>query len=463
MRDLVVTIAIMGGLLLTLRKPFFGILTWTWLGLMNPHMLCWSWAAAQPFAQVVALVTMASILIHQQEVRRIPWYPISKTLAAWWAWMFFTTFFAFNPEGAWQQWDKVWKIQLFVFITIMMLTTKERIIALVWVMLLSLGFYGVKGGIFTLLTGGGYRVMGPANTFIGGNNEIGLALIMTVPLMRFVQLQAQSIWLKNAMIASMGATFVAILGTQSRGALVGLTAMVAYLIMKSRKKATLILLLLLFLPFAYFFMPESWHERMSTIQTYEEDDSALGRINAWWTAWNVAVDRPFVGGGFEMFRGWVFSIYAPNPQDYHDVHSIYFEALGEHGFVGLFLFLLLGYLGLRTARTIVRETSDEPRLFWMRDLASMIAVSLIGYAASGAFLGLAYFDFYYTLLATLVAVQALLVKYQTEGIPETEVAQPTLVERLRPGFGGAAAARRNAATGPRTTPFAFLKAYYEKL
>jgi probable O-glycosylation ligase (exosortase A-associated) len=239
--------------------------------------------------------------------------------------------------------------------------------------------------------------------------------------------------------------------------------MVGYLILKSRKKMTLILLLLIFLPFAYFFMPESWHERMSSIQTYEEDESALGRINAWWVAWNVAVDRPLVGGGFEMFRGWVFSIYAPDPLDFHDVHSIYFEALGEHGFVGLSLFLLLGYLGLRTARKIVRETSDEPRLFWMRDLASMIHVSLIGYAASGAFLGLAYFDFYYTMLATMASVQALLVKYQREGIPETEVAKPTLMERLRPGSVGPAVAKTNAALRSRTTPLDFLKAYYEKL
>jgi probable O-glycosylation ligase (exosortase A-associated) len=458
MRDIVVTAVILLGILLTLRKPFIGVLNWTWLGLMNPHMLCWSWAAGQPFAQVVAIATLGSILITKQEVKRIPWVPISRTLAAWWAWMLVTTFYALNPIGAWPQWDKVWKIQLFVFVTMMLLTSKERINALVLVMLVSLGLYGVKGGIFTLLTGGGYHVMGPARTFIGGNNEIGLALIMTVPLMRYVQLQARTVWLKNAMIASMGLTFVAILGTQSRGAFLGLIAMVLYLILKSRKKATLIIILVLFLPFAYMFMPESWHERMGSIQTYEEDKSATGRINAWWTAWNIAIDRPIVGGGFETFRGWVFSIYAPNPEDFHDVHSIYFEALGEHGFVGLGLFLLLGYLGLHTARKIVKETSKDPRLYWMRDLASMIHVSLIGYAVSGAFLGLAYFDFYYTLLATLVGLQFVLHKYRTEGIPETEQPTQSLFDvRPTPEAGSRPLAAR------QTDPFGFFKAWYAKL
>ena len=413
------------GLLLTLRKPYMGVLTWTWLGLMNPHMLCWTFAAGQPFAQVVAITTLGSIMV-SNEAKRIPWFPLSRTLAAWWGWMFLTTFFAFNPEGAWQQWDKVWKIQLFVFVTMMMLTTKERINALVWVMVVSLGLFGVKGGIFTIMTGGAFHVTGPARSFIGGNNDIGLALIMTVPLMRYLQLTAETAWMKNAMTASIGLTLVAILGTQSRGAFVGLVVMVGYLLMKSRKKATLLVFLLLLMPAAFMFMPEAWHERMDTIDNYEEDESALGRINAWWVAWYVALERPLVGGGFNMFVPWVFAQYAPDPTNFKDVHSIYFEALGEHGFVGLALFLLLGLLGLRTAKKIIRQTKDDPRLYWMRDLAAMIQVSLIGYAASGTFLGLAYFDFYYTLLATLVGLQFVLLRYQSEGIPEP---QPSPVGR----------------------------------
>jgi len=462
-RDIVITFAILFCLVLTIRKPFVGVLTWTWLGLMNPHMLCWSFAAGQPFAQMVAAVTLGSILVHTGEKKSIPWTALSIVLAIWWVWMFVTTNFALNPTGAWQQWDKVWKIQLFVFVTMMMLTSKERINALVWVMLVSLGFYGVKGGIFTILTGGGYHVMGPASTFIGGNNEIGLALIMTIPIMRYVQLQAEATWLKHAMLASMILSFVAVLGTQSRGALVGVVAMIAYLVMKSRKKAPLILLLVLLLPVGYSFMPESWHDRMATIETYEEDKSATGRINAWWTAWYLALDRPIVGGGFETFRPWVFSLYAPNPLDSRDVHSIYFETLGEHGFVGLFLFLTLGALGLRTASRIVRETKNDPRLFWMRDLASMLYVSLIGYAVSGAFLGLAYFDYYYTLLAVIVASQRLLRKYQEEGIPDTEIAAEPLGPQPRPPYGNTPTSTRSRDPAARETPFARFVAFFRKL
>lgn len=419
-RDIIVTAMVLISLPLILRKPFFGILVWTWLGLMNPHKLCWDFAWGWPFAQIVALTLFASLLTNTQENKQIPWTPISIALAVFWAWVLFTTFFSFYPELAWEQWSKVWKILLMVFVTMMLLTSKERINAIVWVMMLSIGFYGIKGGIFTITTGGSQRVLGPLGSFLGGNNEVGLAMIMVVPLMRYVQLTTQKNWLKLAMTASIALTFVSILGTQSRGAFVGFAILALYLLIKSRKKFFLLIFLVLSVPMAYTFMPVSWHERMATIQTYEEDRSAMGRLAAWRTATYVALAHPMVGGGFEALgKAGTYVEYLPGFEPGHstsDAHSIYFEVLGEHGFAGLFLFLSIGYFGLRTCRSIVRQTRNIPELFWMRDLASMIHVSLVGFAASGAFLGLAYFDFYYTLLAVLVSLSHLLKKYKESGV-----------------------------------------------
>lgn len=420
LRDLAVTLIVFGSLPLIWRKPFIGVLMWTWLGLMNPHKLCWGFAWGMPFAQLVALTLLVSLLHTKDEPKRIPWTPLSRMLALFCFWMVVTTFFALYPTLAWEKLDKVWKIQLMVFITMMLLTSKERIDALVWVITISLGFYGVKGGIFTLTTGGGDHVLGPAGTFIGGNTEIGLAMVMIIPFLRYIQLTAEQQWLKRVMSISMGLTFVATLGTQSRGALAGAAVMGAFLLGKSRKKFVLLLMVLIVVPLAYTFMPEKWHDRMATIDTYEQDRSALGRINAWWMAWYLALDRPLVGGGFEAFQAPSFERWSPDSRLTFDAHSIYFKALGEHGFVGLFLFLGLGVLGLKSANSIIRYAKREPRLFWMRDLASMIYVSLIGYATAGLFLGLTYFDFFYTLLAVLVGLQRVMRVYQEEGIPVAE-------------------------------------------
>src|SRR6185295_1803697 len=132
--------------------------------------------------------------------------------------------------------------------------------------------------------------------------------------------------------------------SHSRGALLAIVAMLAFFWLKTRAKAMTGLMLLVLVPVAIGLMPEKWEERMRTIQTYEEDASAMGRLNAWRMAFNLAQDRPLVGGGFEIYTQEVFARYAPDPTDVHAAHSIYFQMLGEHGFVGLSLFLLLWLL-----------------------------------------------------------------------------------------------------------------------
>ena len=153
-------------------------------------------------------------------------------------------------------------------------------------------------------------------------------------------------------------------------------------------------------------MPEKWFDKMHTISSYEEDGSAMGRLNSWAFAINLAKDNPLTGGGYETFSSALFEVYAPIAQS-RDAHSIYFEVLGEHGFVGLFLFLLLMLLAWRTGSWIIRNTKGYQDLMWASDLARMVHVSLVGYAVAGMFLGLAYFDLYYILIAILVVTRRL--------------------------------------------------------
>jgi probable O-glycosylation ligase (exosortase A-associated) len=157
-------------------------------------------------------------------------------------------------------------------------------------------------------------------------------------------------------------------------------------------------------------MPDSWTNRMETIQTYEQDGSAMGRISAWKFAWHLALNRPIVGGGFEAFTPELFRIYAPTPDIVQGPHSIYFEVLGEHGFVGLALFLTLWYVAFRRAGRVVKLVDSRGTgahdLQWARELCAMLQVSLVGYAVGGAFLGLAYFDLPYHILGLILVTGA---------------------------------------------------------
>ncbi len=412
MRDLVVFLAVLSSIPFILYRPYIGVLVWSWLGYMNPHRLAYGFAADFPFAQIVAITIMGALLF-SKESKKIPWTREVIVLVLFIVWMLVTTLKAQYFDLAWEQYTKILKIQVMTFIALMIMGHKDRLTLLVWVVVLSLGFYGVKGGVFTILTAGAHRVQGPPNTFIGGNNEIALALIMTIPLMRYLQLISTKWFVKYGLTAAMFLTAVSIVGTHSRGALVGGAAMLLFLMLKSRKKFIFIIMLAIAVPVSISFMPDKWFERMETIETYEDDKSAMGRINAWYFAFNMAKDK-ITGGGFESFQYPLFKIYAPVANQVHDAHSIYFEVMGEHGFIGLFLFLLLGFFTWRSARWVIQKTKKREDLLWAADLMRMVQVCLIGYAAGGAFLGLAYFDFVYLLIVIVVLVKTIVSKQLSE-------------------------------------------------
>jgi probable O-glycosylation ligase (exosortase A-associated) len=427
MRDIAVTLAVLGTLPFILWRPWYGILVWSWLGFMNPHRLAWGFATTLPLAMTVALTTMVALLL-SKEKQKFVWTREMVLILIFLAWMVVTTSFSMYPWLAWDQLIKVTKIFLMIFVAAILINSAERLQALVLVIALSLGFYGVKGGIFTVATGGSFQVRGPPGTFIDGNNEIGLALAMTIPLLYYLARHTKQVFLRVGFLLAAGLTALSALGTQSRGALLGLGAMTVFLWLKSRSKFLTLVVIALVAAVVLPMMPETWWARMQTIQTYEQDASAVGRLNAWMMAANLAAHR-ITGGGFECFQEPTFWLYAPDPTNVHDSHSIYFQILGHQGYIGLVIFLLLIAFTWFSASSVIRATKKEKEKHWLRDLMAMIQVSLIAYLSAGAFLGLGYFDYFYNLVL-IVAVAKVLVARNivstTTGESEAPAGQPEL-------------------------------------
>jgi putative inorganic carbon (hco3(-)) transporter len=429
MRDILVTLIVFGALPFVFKRPYIGVLLWVWISVMNPHTQGWGFATTFQFAAIIAGVTMISLVI-TRESRNLPLTPVTWTFLAFLFWMNVTHLFALHPEESHEQWVKVMKIMLMTIITAMLIKKKEHIQQLIWVIAISLGYYGIKGGIFTIKSGGVDMVWGPEGTFIGGNNEIALALIMTIPLMHYLQMISRNMWVRHGLTIAMVLCALAALGSYSRGALLAISAMCLFLWMKSKHKIRIGLLLLLAIPPVIAFMPEQWGQRMDTINTYEEDASVNGRFNAWGMAFNLAKERPFLGGGFEVATPELFFRYAPDITDLpRAAHSNYFQALGEHGFMGLGLYLLLALLTWRTGSWIIRNTAKLPEYQWASNLATMVQVSLIGFGVGGAFLSLLYFDVPYYLMAAMVATRVLVEKELKEKTASAIVKQDTNVSR----------------------------------
>lgn len=406
MRDIVITLIVFGSLPFFFKKPIIGLLMWVWISVMNPHTQSWGFAATFPFAAIIAATLLAALLV-TREPKNLPVNGLTITFIAFFIWINVSTLFALQPDLVTEQWIKVLKIMLMIFVTLMVLKNKDHIQAFMWVMVLSVAFYGIKGGIFTITSGGQYRVWGPVGTFIGGNNEIALALIMVIPLLHYLQLTTPRKWIRHGLTAAIVLSAFAAIGSYSRGALLAIAAMAFLMWIKSSKKVVLGVLMTMMIPVLIAFMPDQWGDRMDTITTYQEDASAMGRINAWIMAYNLAMDRPLVGGGFEIYDLQTFERYAPIPTDVHAAHSIYFQALGEHGFVGLGLYLLLGFLTWRSCSWILRNTEKKEDLKWAYHFAAMSQVSIIGFAVGGAFLSLLYFDVPYYLMAAIVVTRVI--------------------------------------------------------
>ncbi len=405
MRDIAIVALVIPLALWALRRPWIGVLLWCWLSLMNPHRYTWGFAYSLPLAMVAALCTLVGTLATADKSSPMKGPPVAWFVALT-AWITVSWLMGLDPAGDYAQWEKVMKINLMVLVALMLVHTKEQILALAWVCVLSLALLGAKGGVFTLTSGGSYRVWGPPESFIADNNEFALALVMTIPLVRFLQLQLRGVWPRRLMLAIMVLCAVAAIGSHSRGGLLAIVAMSLLLWWRGNSKALGAVVMLSLAVALVAFMPDAWSERMSTIETYKEDRSAMGRISAWWVSWRVAFDYP-TGIGFYLARPMLFMKYSPYPDLGTPVaHSIYFQILGHHGFFGLFLFLMVWFSTWRLAGRMRRDAAGIPQAAWCADLGAMAQVSLLGYLVGGAFLSLSYFDFPYYVMAMVVMAYA---------------------------------------------------------
>lgn len=395
MRDILLTLVLVGLLPVGLKRPFVGALMFAIISLGNPHRLTWGFAYDQPWALAYAGVTMVGLLATKERIvgdsirRYLP-------MLIYLAWMGVTTIFAFEHGEAMHRWQQVAKVHLMCLVTLCLLTDWPRIKQLVWIAVCCIGFFGLKGGIFTILGGGEYRVWGPPSTAIEDNNHLAVGLVMMLPLMYWLYTDAKRRWLKLLIAFSGLMSAASIFGSHSRSAFLGIGAISVFLVLKSKHKIPVAFITIVTAAMLAGFMPQDYWNRMSTIETYQQDASAMGRINVWRTAVNIANHRP-TGAGFEYYTPRVFARYAPNPEDVHSSHSIYFQAIGEHGWIGFALFMSIwAYVWLR-CRRVIRLADDSVDGHSQALLARMIQVSLVGFLIGGAFVNIGNWDMVYYL------------------------------------------------------------------
>ena len=280
---------------------------------------------------------------------------------------------------------------------------------------MPIGLWGVKGAIWGVLHGGG-TIHGPDGGMLAGNNEFGVGLILILPLVYYQWHLVTNRHLRRCLMTMGLLVTLAVFFTYSRGALVGVCAMGAVLWLRSRAKISIGFLIIFLAVSTYSFAPKDWFQRMETIPAYEADGSAMSRIHLWTISLRIAELHPVTGGGFRvtywpmitnnMLRGTDI----PKLTIPRAAHSIYFDALSEHGWVGLALFLMIGGYSWFNCSWLIRRSRGRPDLAWANLLGRTGQPVLMGFAIAGAFQSLAYLDEYWCIIFIFDAARRLVAR-----------------------------------------------------
>ena len=404
MRGLIVAFLILGWVPAILMKPHIGVLVWSWVSHMVPQFYTFNFARTFPFLVVIFGVTALGVLVTKDRTR-FPSHPVIFALILYWIWITITTFSAFDSAISQIKLIHMSKVIIFTILAAALMQSPNRLKSFVWVVGLSLGFIAVKGGLFTLLTGGAARVEG-AGGMMADNNQLAMAMAMFVPIAFYIAQNPPMRILKWPLIFASMLVPLAVVGTQSRGGFAALAAVVFMMILKTKHKFKTLIFIGILSGLGYNFMPDSYKNRISSSENATEDSSFVGRVIMWKFSVNLADDNPIVGGGFNTFYVQrAKELYMPAGHTARAPHSIYFEVLAEHGYPGLIIFLTLLFTGFYAGGTQAKKYRAYTETKWIGDLCAALQLSIVGYAVGGLTVNIATFDIFFHFLAIIVMCQ----------------------------------------------------------
>lgn len=432
MRDIAFIVGLLAMLPFAIGRPHIGALLCVWTAMLVPNTLVYGFATSIRFNLIVVLATLIIWVLSKEPVR----LPMNRTIILLIIFGIFGTIsaaFAIGPEGAaWRQWEHFYKIIFFAVIAGALFNTRLRIQALIYAIFLSVGFHGVIEGLKFVLSGGGHHIFGPEVSILSDNNHFALAILCTLPMVFFLYRQAKQPVLRLILLGSAGILFFTVVGTFSRGGLLGLLAIAIWAFIHSPRKGRYLAFAIPVAVVLIAFAPERWTNRMDTISTANQDDSFMGRVIAWKQSTLIALDNPILGGGFHAVQDFtIWTQYrltrfheldfiptdTPDPLAPHAAHSIYFQVLGDMGFIGLALFGMLGLTAWRNTVIVVKKAKGRADLEWAGQLAQYAQYSLIAYFSTGAALSMAYFEFIYILFATMASLRQIIDRETAEPPP----------------------------------------------
>ena len=416
MRDMVMFLAMLGMVPMAFMNGFVAFLFWGYTTVLTPAHYLYGFMIGVRYNFIFAAIALGLLFLGKsgKNSEKV------KLSATYWLLVTFfihaslSTLFALrpNPLLALRYEDF---IKGFAFTLAIPFFVRDRtgIHALLAMLALGLGLHGVVEGLKFIVSGGSHKMNGIANSSLTDNNLFGVGMIVALPILLYFASVLSNKYSKIA--AMMGAllTILTIVATNSRGAFLALFVLGLWYFVGSRRKGFALIAVLAATTIIFVAAPESWFDRVSSIQSADEDISFMNRVAAWKVSSALGLANPVFGAGFSAVQNfWIWEIYKNMPSFFSMdmsqystlvAHSIYFQVLGDMGFVGLFLFLTLLTSAYFNRRSITQKIKKTNRLdlIWARDLADAIFLSLLGYMVGGAGVSLTYYEVIYILICLM--------------------------------------------------------------
>lgn len=432
MRDIVIVLGVLAMLPFILKRPFIGVLVWTWIAILNPHREAFGFSVSLRLNLVIVLVTLIAF-VASPERKQWPGGKLAGLFVAFILWTSFASMLAADRPSSFQFWfDFVIKMAIHMILAMVLITSRHRLMALVWTYALSLGYHASKIALVTIYSGGSIGQLsgfGPLGTMIEDRNHFALAMALLAPILFFIWRRAESKLLRVGALCLIGAAILAVIGSQSRGGFVTMAIVLGYMWTKTNKKWLTAGLVVVGSLGIFTALPPELKARLGTITAQIDhgedphanegpalDESFCLRLAAWNVGWDMTLDSPVWGKGLRSIQSAVAATpylspdhpCADNPKyGVRAAHNIYVEVLSDSGFVGLGLFLSLLSGSWLLCLSVMIRARRLPGMEWAADLASMIQVGLIAYGLGGVLLSLAYYDGYFLLIVMIVCADRL--------------------------------------------------------
>lgn len=412
MRDLLMLAAMSAFVPMAIADGFVAYLLWAWTSVFAPNYYLYGFMAEVRYNLLFASIALFALVLGRKHAP-MEWSTTQRLFLALLIHATLCALFGYTPNRLnLEVYEGLVKALVFCMVMSMFVHDRLRLHVLLVAIAFGMGFHGLLEGAKFVVSGGGHKVQGIATSMISDNNHFAVGLLMVLPILFYLYQYSERRIVRLGFLGAFVLTAFAIVGTFSRGGFIGLAMVGIWLVFSSRRKFLSVAAVGMVAMALLTFAPEAWFDRIDSINNASEDSSFMGRVIAWKISAAIALDNPIFGGGFhavQAFQVWNafkesidFLSFIPTPAPEmvgRAAHSIYFEVLGDMGFVGLLLFLAVWANAWRTAQAVKRATENDPERVWARDLSDMMRVSLLVYAVSGAAVSMAYFELFYMIVA----------------------------------------------------------------